>query len=238
MKKSEEIKHELLSSYPVKVEIHAHTSPASGCSQIPPREEVRTFHDDGYDAIAITNHFYVNDRWDSKEEYLEAYKKDFLEALDEGEKLGMKVYLGAELRFVNENGNDYLLFGITLEDLDRIYSYLDKDFETFVRECKTDKMFFLQAHPFREDMVLMNTDLLDGVEAFNMHPNHNSKVTIAYNYAKEHGKVATIGSDYHHRGHDNLSATRFKVLPNDSIELARELKNDDFIYEISGNLMV
>lgn len=238
MKESEKIKQDLAKKYPVKVEIHAHTSPASGCSQIPPRDEVRIFHDDGYDAIAITNHFFISDRRNGKEEYLEAYKHDFLEALDEGKKLGMTVYLGAELRFVNENGNDYLLFGITLDDLDRIYDYLDRDLETFVRECKTDKMFLLQAHPFRDDMVLMNTDLLDGIEAFNMHPHHNSKVTLAYYYAKEHGKVATIGSDYHHPGHDNLSATRFKRLPENSIALADELKKDDFIYEISGNFVV
>ncbi len=238
MKKSEEIKSELSKAYPVRAELHAHTKPVSGCSDIPPRDAVRTFHNDGYDAMAITNHFSINKRWTNKEDYLEAYKHDFLEALDEGEKLGMTIYLGAELRFSKQSDNDYLLFGITLDDLDKIYDYLDKDLETFVRECKTETMVLLQAHPFRDDMILMDTDLLDGVEAFNMHPNHNSRVAVAYYYAKEHGKIATIGSDYHHVGHDNLAATRFSTLPKDSLELAEELRKNDFIYEISGNLMV
>ena len=79
---------------------------------------------------------------------------------------------------------------------------------------------------------------LDGVEAFNMHPNHNSRVALAMKYADEHGKIATAGTDYHHIGHDNLCATRSSVLPENEAELVSLLKSGNFIYEISGKVVV
>lgn len=42
MKKIKELKRELLSQYKYQIELHAHTSPASGCSQITPKEMIET----------------------------------------------------------------------------------------------------------------------------------------------------------------------------------------------------
>lgn len=225
----------LCEAYPYRLELHAHTSPASGCSQVKPEDVVTIFHSAGYDGIAITNHFYPKPQ---EKDFLEIYRRDYFTALETGEKLGMKVYLGAELRFPNENNNDYLLFGFDISQLEEMYSRTEETLESFVKNFKTDDMFLLQAHPFRDGMVRNYAPLLDGIEVFNMHPNHNSRVALAAKYATENGKIATAGTDYHHIGHDNLCATRTPFLPNDSHDLVKLLKSGDFIYQVGEHIVI
>ena len=231
----EDAEKQIKEAFPYRLELHAHTSPASRCSQVSPEDVITIFHNAGYDGIAITNHFYEKP---DKDEFLKIYRDDFLKASEAGRKLGMKVYLGAELRFVNENDNDYLIYGFELDQLEGMYSHISGTLEDFVRDFKTDRMFLLQAHPFRNDMERGFEKFLDGVEAFNMHPNHNSRVALAMRYADEHGKIATAGTDYHHIGHDNLCATRSAVLPENEAELVSLLKSGNFIYEISGKVVL
>ncbi len=54
---SQEYKNKLLSQYKYRIELHAHTSPASACSEISPKEMVRIYKNLDYDAVTITNHF-------------------------------------------------------------------------------------------------------------------------------------------------------------------------------------
>ena len=113
----ENAEKQIKEAYPYRLELHAHTSPASGCSQVKPEDVVTIFHDAGYDGIAITNHFYPKPEL---KDFLEIYRSDYLKALETGNKLGMKVYLGAELRFPSQNNNDYLLFGFELSQLEEM----------------------------------------------------------------------------------------------------------------------
>lgn len=225
--------------YPYRLELHAHSSPASGCSEVPADELVRVFKEAGYDGIALTNHFIANsDYTGSKENTIEMFKKDIYLAQETGDKLGIKVYAGAELRFHNHSNNDYLFFGYTLDELPDIFDYLNTDLETFVKEYKKESSLLIQAHPFRNDMIRMNSDLLDAIEAFNVHQNHNSRVAVAAKYAAAEGKIMTVGSDYHHPGFEGISATRTKVLPKDESELISIIKNEDFIMEIGGRILL
>ena len=54
---TKDLKSKLLKQYKYRIELHAHTSPASGCSEITPKEMVDTYKSLGYDAVTITNHF-------------------------------------------------------------------------------------------------------------------------------------------------------------------------------------
>lgn len=231
---AEEIKKE----YPVRIELHAHTKPASGCAELPTAEVLRIFKEDGYEGIAITNHLYTEMHNMDIQRLAEFYRAELINALELGEKIGIKVYGGAELRFKSENNNDYLLFGYDPDDIYYLCQNVGGTLEDFVRNYKTDDMFLLQAHPFRNGMERMNLDLLDGIEAFNMHPNHNSRVAIAERYARENGKIMTIGTDFHHPGHDNLCATRARILPQNVKELVKLLKSGDFIFEIGSRIMI
>ncbi len=233
------IAEELKKLYPYRIELHAHSNPASGCSEVPADELVRTFHEAGYDAIAITNHLISDDEHsESKEKAIEKFLKDLYLAKETGEKLGIRVYAGAELRFYKHGDNDYLFYGYELDELPDIYDYLNTNLETFVKEYKKDSSLLLQAHPFRNGMIRMNSDLLDAIEAFNVHQNHNSRVAVAAKYAAAEGKIMTVGSDYHHPGFDGISATRTKILPKDEYELVSIIKNDDFLIEIGGRILL
>lgn len=232
----EELKKMAEEKYPYKFEFHAHTSPASRCADHSSEEVVTAFHNAGYSGIAITNHFYLKD--EPTADFLNRYRKDYLEAVECGEKLGMKVYLGAELRFKNENDNDYLFYGFDISQLEEMYSLLDGTLANFVEKFKTDDMFIVQAHPFRDDMVQGYEEYLDAVEGFNMHPNHNSRVALAVKRADAHNKIITAGTDFHHMKHVGICATRAAYVPENVQELIKLYRSKDFVFEISGKIVL
>ncbi len=241
MDTAKNIKQQLTKEYKYRIELHAHTSPASPCSEVSPEELAKTYHELGYDGVVVTNHFV---KWifreQTKEEALDGYLKDYEDTCIAAEKYGLKVYLGAEVRF-EDHLNDYLIYGVNREILSDCYDYFDKGVEAFRREVALDKSIFLQAHPFRRDMVRVNPELLDGIEVFNMHPGHNSAVGIAAKYARDNNfSIITAGSDYHHknRNHEGVSALRTKYLPEDGFELAKLLQSGDYLFEIGGESII
>lgn len=239
MLETKKIAEELKKLYPCRLELHAHSSPASGCSEVPADELVRAFKEAGYDGIAVTNHFISDSiHSESKLKAIEKFKKDLFLARETGEKLGIKVYTGAELRFYKESDNDYLFFGYDTDELEEIFDYLNTDLETFVRDYKKENSLLIQAHPFRNNMMKIDPKLVDAMEAYNVHQNHNGRVAVASLYAAEHGKIMTVGSDYHHPNFEGISATRTKVLPKDEAELISIIKNEDFVMEIGGRIML
>lgn len=235
-----QFKNELLKLYPYKLELHAHSSPASTCSEVPIEDGVRLYAEKGYSAIAFTNHLFLNyvASHGGKEGYIDFIDNEIKTAQTIGEKYRIKVLWGAELRFVNENNNDYLLFGVDREILSSVIDSLEYDIETFVKKYKDSRSFLVQAHPFRSGQVRADTALLDAVEVFNMHPNHNSRIAIAEQYARENNKIMTCGTDFHEYAHAGLSATRVKRIPSDSFELAELLRENDFIFQIGDSIVV
>ncbi len=230
----------MFEEYKYRIELHAHTSPASGCSEIPPEQLVNTYREKGCDAVCITNHFtssiHVEGR--SCEEALDFYWGDFERAKAEGDRIGIKVIFGMELRFI-ENNNDYLIYGVDREEAGKIYPMVKGTMAEFRADYVNDRAVFIQAHPFRNGMTQVDPALLDGIESFNMHANHNSRVAYGARYANQIRQsrpdfISTIGSDYHHPGMDNLGITLAKTLPNDSFELAALLRSQDYIFDICG----
>lgn len=240
MQDSKTIKDQLKENYPYKIELHAHTTPVSFCGEASPEELVKIYSELGYHGIVITNHFFQDGKGKSKEEYLEWYIKDYEDAKSFSEKYGISVLLGAEVKF-SENLNDYLIYGVDYDVLSMVYDYLDKGLEIFRREVKLENSLLIQAHPFRSGMTLMNPELLDGVETFNMHPGHNSRVAFALGYAKENNfTITTAGSDFHHLNikHEGTSALRVNKPLTDSFEVANILRQKDYVLEIGGEAIV
>ena len=157
-----------------------------------------------------------------------------------GEEYGLKVYLGAEIRFT-ENENDYLIYGLTEEMLPEIYAYLPFGVENFRKKYPMQNSAFIQAHPFRDGMVEIDPALLDGIETFNMHPGQRSRNAVANLYAAEKDfGIRIVGSDFHFlRGRGlAVSAIRTKTLPEDTFALAAILKSGDFLGEIGNRALV
>lgn len=236
-----EIKKQLCEEYKYRIEMHAHTKPESTCSQIPPSDMARIYHELGYDAVVITNHF-IHDynlyEHYSPEEALKRYMHGYEETKKEASKYGLHVILGAEIRFT-ESFNDYLLYGVDEKMLSKIYDLLPLGLENFRKSFDLKKSILYQAHPFRDGMDLVNPQLLDGMETFNMHLGHNSRVSKAVRYANENGlTLALAGTDFHEYGREGAAAIRTKYMPKDSFELAKLLKSGDYVLEIGGSSIV
>ena len=233
-----------LTKYPYRIELHAHTSPVSPCSDMKPRELVRVYREAGADALVITNHFFRALFPDgmSRDRVIEYYLADYRAAREEGERLGLRVLLGAELRFP-ENDNDYLLYGISESEIGRIYDLLSEDLPHLSDAIAGEDLVLAQAHPFRNRMVRADIAYLDGIEVFNVHPGHNSRISLAAVHASEHGKLVLGGSDYHRTadfamdGRAGMCFLRAPYLPETSQALAALLRSRDYLYEIGGALV-
>ena len=230
---------ELTKEYKYKIDFHTHTRPASPCSEMTPKMLVERYVKLGFDGIVLTNHFIdFLLKSDNPKKAADIYLKDYYKTKKEGEKHGLKVYLGMEVRFP-ENYNDYLVYGINENDVEEIFKYIHTDFKTFYKGFKNDKNVILQAHPFRDRMVLQDPEYLDGIEVFNMHPNHNSKIGFAARYANQFSDfIKTCGSDFHHDTHQGVGATLLKEMPEDSVAIGSILKSGDYLFEISGNIII
>ena len=216
-----------------KTELHTHTKPVSGCSDILPADLAKIYKERGYDSVVIANHFTLQLPGETAEDKIKYYLEDYLKCLEAGKKCGLNVILGAEIRFA-ENSNDYLVFGICPDDLINIYNLLPYGIDRFYREYKNENIIIIQAHPFRDNMKPVNPASIDGIEVFNMHPNHNSRIGIAAGYARENDMIAICGSDFHHYGQECLCSILTETLLKDSFDVARVLKSRNYKMNIGG----
>lgn len=227
-----------ITAYSFKTELHLHTSPASTCSDIPPAQAVEIYKSLGYDSIVVCNHFDPHmPLLEDKQACINRYLKDYYETLEAGRSCGLNIIFGCELRFF-ENANDYLLFGIDESILDFAYDYMPQGVEAFSRDFRREDRLLIQAHPFRNNMTRIDPTLLDGIETFNMHPNHNSRVALADQYAREHHLLPIAGSDFHHLGHEGVSALLTKTELRTSGDIVNVLRNGDYLFRVGGAIVI
>lgn len=216
-----------------RTELHTHSKPSSKCSDIIPEDLVKMYAENGYDSLAVTNHFMTSIRGETMEEKIELYLEDYNKCIELGKAAGLNIIFGAEIRFT-ENVNDYMIFGICPEDLPQIYELLPYGIDNFYREFKNDKNIIIQAHPFRTGMVRANPESIDGVEVFNIHPSQICQSGLAAKFAREHNLIASCGNDLHHYGHECLCALLTEEEIKDSYDVAKVLKGRNYKMEIGG----
>lgn len=187
-----------------KTDLHVHTSDVSPCASAAPEEMVEDYIKAGYSGIVVTNHYspdFLNytakgetDPARLAELYLSGYRR--AKAAADGR---INVLLGMEIRF-NENYNDYLIYGITEEFIEKSGNLLNGDFRSFSENVRKQGMLVFQAHPFRNNMTVTDPNLLDGIEIFNGNKNHDSRNDIAAAWAEKFNLLTAGGSDYHVAG--------------------------------------
>jgi len=212
------------------IETHSHTKEVSGCSGISAEKLVELYIKAGFDGLIITDHYFdgyldaIKGDWESKaERYLEGVHK----AKKFGTEKGLKVYTGMEIGFVGSY-NHYLVFGVTekfIVDNKQLYKV---GIEGFRRICDDNGLLLFQAHPFRGGMTRVDTNLLDGIEVFNGHPEQSSHNEMALEHAILHNKKFMSGSDCHHAHHVGRGGIYLKKLPEDEKELSLLVKNDQY----------
>ncbi|MBO5357532.1 MAG: PHP domain-containing protein [Clostridia bacterium] len=183
-----------------KTELHCHSNDISQCARVNTTEIIDTFVNAGYSTLVLANHLnqYTmdavcpNDWVGFVDKYYGAYEKLKIEA--EGK---LNILFGAELRF-NGSNNDYLVFGLTKEFLYEHPDIFDLHAEKFHNLAKENNMLFIQAHPFRNWMMVIEPTMVDGVEVFNGHFGHDSRNDIANMWAEKYGLIKTSGTDFHY----------------------------------------
>ncbi len=186
-----------------KYETHFHTNETSPCGKVPAAAAVRLYHEAGYTGIVVTDHYsrrffdmYPLSKWERKIGfYLEGYHC----ALEEGQKLGVDIHLGMELRF-DENPNDYLIYGFDEEFLKANKKLYKLGLKNFRKLTAGNGIVIVQAHPFRANMVTAAPELIDGVEVYNGNPRHDSANHLALEFARDNKLKMLSGSDFHRYG--------------------------------------
>lgn len=188
-----------------KYELHVHTSECDRAAKLPAAEIVRLYHEAGYDGIVITDHYFwmFEEVWFPDDlvgadhrAYIERWLLGYRNARAEGERLGMTVLPGAEVRLDGHIKNDYLIYGV-----DEEFFYKTPR----LHRCKSpqelvslvpEQACVVQAHPFRDEMTVIDPSPLWGLEGFNG-GNPRIRNELAKSFAAHYGKPLTSGSDYH-----------------------------------------
>lgn len=237
------IKEELIKEYSHRIELHAHSMPVSSCCSCSNDRFLELYAEKNVETICLTNHFTQDNPLFSgktKKESIDAYLDGYegLKAL--AKPYGINIILGCEIRF-NENYNDYLIYGVNREILEEAFDYFDRGLLEYRKNVTLKDSLFVQAHPFRNNIIPMDPKYLDGIESMNFHPNHNSRNSTSAMYAKENNiDICVGGSDFHEDGHYNSSAllTLAKKAPTDSFDLAKLLKSKDYLFLIGDNHVI
>lgn len=219
-----------MEQYPYKLELHAHTHPISPCSRISGADLAKAVAAAGYHLLHVTEHLRVDTfrlSAPDREAEIDRFLSGFYEAKKTGEALGLTVLYGAELSLPMLN-NEYLLFGMNrafFHALDKAFFLRPAEFTALAHEYG---IVVVQAHPFRSHMVRTGPEDVDGVEGYNLHPNHNSRNELSMAYAEKYNLIATSGTDVHEPSHVGRGGIRAKVLPKTEAELAALIRSRDY----------
>lgn len=215
-------------------ELHAHTAETSRCAHNSAETLVDAYLEKGFQTVVITDHLSestfeakeaLDAPWNEKVDiFLKGYRAAKAYA---GERL--HILLGMELRFAeNGNINDYLVYGVTEDFLRNNGDLLKMRLASFSRLAHKNGLLIFQAHPFRNDMKIVNPDFLDGVEVFNGCVRHDSRNEIARHWAQLHGLLGTSGSDYHQTGDEGRGGIQTQAPIQSSNDLLSALKDGSF----------
>lgn len=223
---------QILKQYSYTTELHAHSFPVSACGDFPAEEVVKIYSEAGVHSLVLTNHLTPSNCGEGADYYLEDYRKAKEAA---GDKIN--VILGVELRFT-ENINDYLIYGVCEDDIAGFIELIPYGIENFYKQAKNEKNLIIQAHPFRKNIERAPIGSIDGIESFNLHPNHNSKVAIGARYARENNLLVTCGSDFHHENHQAVGLMRTETEMKTSYDVADAIRSKNIVYDCSGHIVI
>lgn len=213
----------------IKIEMHLHTKESSPCAKVDVKDALVMFKEKGYDAVIITDHFYHNiyESYSCWKDIVDKFLLGYKEALKVADSIGIKVFLGMEIRFP-QNYNDYLVYGIDEEFIYQHEYIYNTSLEEFFNLVK-DKYVVVQAHPFRWGNTLYDVNYLHGIEILNTNPHNNCPNDLAYNEWIKTDLIATCGCDFHKV--DGIPESNYMTLPKlpeDNLELIKLLRTKKY----------
>lgn len=220
-----------------RTELHAHTREASRCADFSCFDVADKYIEAGFTTLVLTNHYFHGKLKKQIEESGRVWVEHYIDTWRRMRDYAagrLNILLGCEIRF-SENMNDYLVFGLT-EDFLRAHPDLHlmdhKSFSAFARE---NGLLFIQAHPFREKMTVVDPKYLDGFEVFNAHAKHDARNYLANEEALRFGLIRTSGGDFHHPDHVPGDGGILTDFPITSMEqLVETLKDGNYTLACRG----
>lgn len=217
-----------------KIETHLHTKYSSRCGHMDEKALVESYLNAGYSAILVTDHYnrdtFLHLNMDTKGngDFVGGFLTGWRHMKEEGERRGLRIYRGAELRF-DECFNDYLMLNYPEELLVNPEEVFAMGLERFSARARSAGALLIQAHPYRRGCTPADHRFLDGVEVLNRNPDHDNHNDLALEYVDRWpGLIRTSGSDCHwphHVGHGGIVA---ETLPEDDAGLVRLLRSGEY----------
>ncbi len=218
-------------------DLHVHSAEGSPCATIKNEELVRAYKDKGFDGIVLTNHilrWYMNNYHKlSYEEYCKFNYDVYIDAKTQGDKIGLTVLYGQEIKLETTVNNDYLVYGLSYEQMIE-YGDMMKWTPAMLKEAsERDGFLVYQAHPFRNNMMIVSPCDLYGIEVFNggqgfEHPWEDQRNDIANLWADKYKLHKIAGSDCHNTEHVGVAGVNFMSEIRDISDLLTALREDNY----------
>ncbi len=212
-----------------KIETHLHTNHTSKCGWLDAAALAEGYHAAGYAAVAVTDHYnrttfeYLNVDTAAPGDKVAPFLTGFRRMAEEGEKRGLRVYKGAELRF-DECENDYLLYGYSDDLLAEPEEIFRMGIAAFAPIARAAGALLVQAHPYRKKCTPAIACYLEGLEVRNLNPRHENHNSWAEDYAAQFGLLRLGGSDCHRTEDIARGGICAGSLPEDTFQLAALLR--------------
>lgn len=178
------------------IDAHIHTSEISYCSRVPRDELIEVAKADSLDGIVLTNHYknaYIDIPF---ADWRKKYADEYYLTKEIGAKNGIKVFFGVEITLDCSKRNDFLIMGITPEEVAAEENLCSLSIPELSDYCRAHNYLLYHAHPYR-NTTPVDAQYLYGIEV-NCHPLYktNEKERIIA-YADKFGLALSCGSDYH-----------------------------------------
>ena len=196
--------------YPYLYETHLHTAQSSACARSIGAEMAKACKEYGYTGIFVTDHNWGGntavDRSLPWPVWVDRFEQGYLQAAEEGQKIGLDVFYGYEAGY---DGTEFLIYGVDGTWMKEHPQIQTATVEEQYRLIHGAGGLVIHAHPFREADYISGVRLypqwVDGVEGVNA--THSNSRSMAHNdpafdkraiaYAGQHGLPLTAGSDSH-----------------------------------------
>ena len=216
-----------------KIETHLHTVYSSSCGHLDAEAIVNGYLKAGYYGVAVTDHF----NWATyrflgfdrlkPEEIAKAFLEGYCRVREAGERLGLKVYKGAEFRF-DGSDNDYLVFGFSDDVLREPAKTFKNGLAEFSRRCRSEGGLIIQAHPYRNVCTPAEAALLDGMEVLNRNTDWDNHNDWTLTFAEKNGLLQTSGSDCHTPAQIGKGGILSNTLPDNDEAFIALLRSGDY----------
>jgi hypothetical protein len=230
----------------IKLETHLHTGGTSTCAKVEPALIPVLYKHAGFGAIIVTNHFMrkVINQWGDIpwKQRIDNYLSGYRVLKEEGQKLGLKVFLGVELG-LNEydviEGKDpiveLLVYGLDEKFLYDTPGLLDMKHADFFKLADKNGWLVYQSHPGRKKCIQADPKLIHGAEVFNANPRNDNYNEDALGFAEKNNLLQLSGADFHRAGTEGLGGV---YIPDtiDSIQEFVEYAKHNKLELIKGEL--